>query len=260
MEYLPFQNFINTAPKQYIIPKGKHEVPDTEYRYVDDIEKILSSLNIETELNKLKSELFKIDESRHFLYVKLILEDLINTYFTIRKEISNIDENKDLQRKLMLEVYNAIIATIVLLNRMNINIPDDFITDYEKRDQTGIIIGALKMFGSQNKKPKPLNQNKPLNTMTSSQKEIIFLKLKETGYFIESNNNYQWTGSKALLAYFVDVASDILKLRPNNNRIPWKPFEQLFNITGLSSSRNEYKNKTGSLPDGYEKINSLFKE
>ncbi len=260
MEYLPFQNFIDAAPKQYIIPKGKHKVPDTEYRYVDGIEKILSSLNVETELNKLTSELFKIEESRHFLYVKLILEDLINTYFTIRKEISNIDENKDLQRKLMLEVYNTIIAIIVLLNRMNINIPDDFIADYEKRDQTGIIISALKMSGPQNKKPKSLSQNKLLNTMTSNQKEIIFSKLKETGYFIESNNNYQWTGSKALLAYFVDIASDRLGLRPSNNRIPWKPFEQLFNITGLSSSRNEYKNKTGSLPDGYGKINNLFKK
>ncbi|MDR1223408.1 MAG: hypothetical protein LBL07_11110 [Tannerella sp.] len=69
----------------------------------------------------------------------------------------------------------------------------------------------------------------------------------------------KWLKSKTLLAYFVDVANENLSLKDSGERRKIKPFETLFNERGLTGCINEYKNKTGQLPNGYRDIDKLFK-
>lgn len=75
------------------------------------------------------------------------------------------------------------------------------------------------------------------------------------------DNNYKWLKTKSLLAYFADKASEYLNLDKGEYdgkaKTSWKPFETLFNIKGLSGAKNDYQ-KTGTLPDGYKKVDELF--
>lgn len=87
--------------------------------------------------------------------------------------------------------------------------------------------------------------------------------------FIENTTDspLKWLKTKSLLAYFVDVANDKLELKKGEKR-QITPFENLFsiknksgafvNVTGITSTINEYKNKTGSLPENSEQIDELF--
>lgn len=72
---------------------------------------------------------------------------------------------------------------------------------------------------------------------------------------------YKWVKSKALLAYFADKASEYLGLckgeYDGKPKTSWKPFENLFSISGLSGAKRDYQ-KTGALPDGYSDVNKLF--
>lgn len=68
----------------------------------------------------------------------------------------------------------------------------------------------------------------------------------------------KWSRTKSLLAYFADVANDELNLKDSGGRMKIKPFETLFNVSGLSGCINEYKNKTGQKPQGYEDIDKIF--
>jgi hypothetical protein len=69
----------------------------------------------------------------------------------------------------------------------------------------------------------------------------------------------EWTGkSKSLLAYFIDKITDKYNLKHGEKRLI-KPFEIMFNVTGLTSAINEYGNKTGQKPIGYEIIDELLK-
>ena len=86
----------------------------------------------------------------------------------------------------------------------------------------------------------------------------ILNELKRLNY-IEKVEAYplKWLESKSLLAYFVDVANDKLNLKKGQKR-QIKLFEEMFNETGLTGCINEYKNKTGQLPQGYKDIDKLF--
>jgi hypothetical protein len=83
-------------------------------------------------------------------------------------------------------------------------------------------------------------------------------KLQKAG-FIENAANMplKWLKSNSLLAYFVDVANSKLNLKHGQKRLI-KPFETMFNVSGLAGCINEYKNKTGQYPQGYKEIDSLF--
>ena len=75
------------------------------------------------------------------------------------------------------------------------------------------------------------------------------------------DTNYRWKKSKALLAYFADLASEYLKLGKGEYdgkaKTSWKPFESLFGISGLSGAKRDYQ-KTGTLPEGYKDVDNLF--
>jgi len=89
----------------------------------------------------------------------------------------------------------------------------------------------------------------------------LFQKAIEAGLMSKTTSGYEWNKSKALCAYFADRASENLGLSKRQYdgraKISWKPFETLFNLTGLSTARNDYQ-KTGTLPNGSENVDSLF--
>ena len=101
------------------------------------------------------------------------------------------------------------------------------------------------------KLPDELNSDKAKNML----QEAINMGL--------CDDNYKWEKTKALLAYFGDMASEHLGLGKGeydgNAKTSWKPFERLFGVSGLSGAKRDYK-KTGTLPEGYKVVNSLFEK
>ena len=73
---------------------------------------------------------------------------------------------------------------------------------------------------------------------------------------------YHWKHSKVLLAYFADRASEYLQLskaeQDGKPKVFWKPFETLFQVSGLSGARNTYTNKTGILPQNHKIVDAIF--
>jgi len=103
----------------------------------------------------------------------------------------------------------------------------------------------------------------PTGTNTKEAQQIILpdnlLKSLQENGFIKNTIDMPltWLKSKSLLAYFVDVANDKLNLKHGQKRLI-KPFETMFNVSGLGGCINEYKNKTGQYPRGHKDIDSLF--
>lgn len=70
---------------------------------------------------------------------------------------------------------------------------------------------------------------------------------------------YRWTATGGLFGCFVDCASERLKVRSSNNRIPWSMFEKAFQcekttISTAKSAVNSYTMKGLNPPVGYEDI------
>ncbi len=112
----------------------------------------------------------------------------------------------------------------------------------------------------------PTNQTIENNLQTVIPKELesdqakqLFDKARSLGLL---DDDYQWKKSKALLAYFADKASIRLGLskaeQDGQPKIPWKPFETLFHISGLADAKNVYINKTGKLPIGHDIVDTVF--
>ena len=70
-------------------------------------------------------------------------------------------------------------------------------------------------------------------------------------------NPLTWQKTKALLAYFIEVACDKFNLKHGEKR-QIQPFEAMFNVTGITNAINDYK-KTGILPVGYKIIDNILK-
>jgi len=88
--------------------------------------------------------------------------------------------------------------------------------------------------------------------------DIILTALQKNGFIADATEiPSKWLKSKSLLAYFVDVANDKFNLKKGLKR-QIKPFETLFNVSGLGGSINDY-HKTGDLPIGHNDIDELFR-
>ena len=98
------------------------------------------------------------------------------------------------------------------------------------------------------------------NDNISNPKQVIIpveiLQALEQNCYI-TQEPLKWLKSKSLLAYFVDVANDELNLKKGERR-QIAPFEKMFNVSGLTGCINEYKNKTGQKPSGYNIIDDIF--
>ena len=85
--------------------------------------------------------------------------------------------------------------------------------------------------------------------------EIVWNDLEAEGLI--TINPLTWKKTKALLAYFVEVANDKFNLKHGEKR-QIRPFEIMFNKTGITSTINDYK-KTGDLPVGHEIVDKILK-
>jgi len=83
----------------------------------------------------------------------------------------------------------------------------------------------------------------------------ILQALEQNGCITQ--NPLQWLKSKSLLGYFAECMNDKYNLKHGQKRMI-KPFENMFGMSGLSGSINDYK-KTGDLPIGYEIIDNILK-
>lgn len=94
--------------------------------------------------------------------------------------------------------------------------------------------------------------------LNTEEAKKILAKAKELGLIDDS---FKWKRSKALLAYFADIASEHLKLGKGvyneRDKVSWKPFEKLFQIKGLAQSRKDYQN-IGTPPRGHKIVDDLF--
>lgn len=110
---------------------------------------------------------------------------------------------------------------------------------------------------------KPNGIPKELDT---EEARLLFKKLVDAGYMSKTDEGYKWKEGtrKKSIAYFADKASDYLKLnnavQGERMKTSWKPFEELFGISGLSGCKNEWLNKSGSLPKDYKIIDALFEQ
>ena len=109
---------------------------------------------------------------------------------------------------------------------------------------------------------KETNQN-PTTDCGKLPKELNTPKARELFGKISScekdGDLYKWTGSASLFGYFVDRTSDFLYIRPSNNRMPWKIYQQAFQISesSISTAKSAVKNYTHngkSEPEGFYEI------
>ena len=107
--------------------------------------------------------------------------------------------------------------------------------------------------------PKNEEKQMPVELQSKEAQQIIS---KAIGLGL-CDKEYHWQKSKFLLAYFADCASEYLNLsqaeQEGKKKTYWKPFETLFDVSGLATCKNTYTNKTGKLPSGHEVVESIFK-
>lgn len=122
------------------------------------------------------------------------------------------------------------------LNYCNINI-DEYIKEDSRRFflNLQILSALLSLKERKNDDRKKTKAEPTLPEWTKSEKgKELLKKVISDGYVIK--DTYKWDcskrGRKALLAYFIDRASDYLDLRPENDKIPWLSFSFLMNNSG----------------------------
>ena len=102
----------------------------------------------------------------------------------------------------------------------------------------------------------------PEKLNTPEAKEI-FSKAIEAGLVSKTTGGYHWNNTKALCAYFAELASEHLKLgkgiHSGKTKISWKPFEIIFNMDGLCQAKRDYQN-TGETPLGAEIVEKIFSD
>ncbi len=93
---------------------------------------------------------------------------------------------------------------------------------------------------------------------TPEAKEILD-KLIEDGFCIVNGQAYKWIGQANELAAFIDCSSTALKIRPSNNRVPWKLYKQMFNLSdkeikAAQDAKKDYDMERRSKPDKWNLI------
>lgn len=95
-----------------------------------------------------------------------------------------------------------------------------------------------------------------IEKLNTDRAKEIFGRIK---YCRQEGYLYKWTGTTALFGYMVDIVSDKLGIRPSNNRIPWRYFKSVFQMSDrdigtAKQAVNDYSQKELPKPEGYEDI------
>lgn len=112
---------------------------------------------------------------------------------------------------------------------------------------------------NQDGKPQQGSPELPKEIDTDKGRELI-RKAQEAGFISCDNGKFKWEESKVLLAYFAIKATEYLGLKKNHNSTArWKPFESLFNVSGLRGAKADFERyNTVFLPYHSEIIDALF--
>lgn len=79
-------------------------------------------------------------------------------------------------------------------------------------------------------------------------------RLEANGYCQKEGDGFKWLKSGALYGFMVDKASEMLFLRKENEKIPWRVFDDIFNVddkikNSARTSVHNYRNGS-SIPNG----------
>jgi hypothetical protein len=210
-------------------------------------------------------------------YQLVTADDLKNEFWSICTDLESINRFLDVMIVKFEEVnyrYDTDIKTIKdEYSGLNECVKDGIISDKEAdeifwnlhfiAERYNFIIEYIKeIYGtfrkmantaSTQRVPARTSQPQPMQSIIP---DNILTKLEKQGFI--TKEPLTWLGSKALLAYFVEIANDNLNLKHGEKR-QIKPFETMFNVSGIGGSINDYK-KTGDTPIGHEKIDKILKE
>ena len=214
--------------------------------------------DIYREITRFKFYLLEREKEDRSILLESVTNKLLYAYFLRRNKV-NKKNPKDRNRHLML-MYEMIITSIItnISWDLKIKYSEEFKKEWEARTDKGItVIDLLTMemphrFSANKKQPMP----KELDTKEARE---LFEKTVNLGYCKKDNSLYRWTATGGLFGCFVDCASERLKVRSSNNRIPWSMFEKAFQcekttISTAKSAVNSYTMKGLNPPVGYEDI------
>ena len=214
--------------------------------------------DIYREITRFKFYLLEREKEDRSILLESVTNKLLYAYFLRRNKV-NKKNPKDRNRHLML-MYEMIITSIItnISWDLKIEYSKEFKKEWEAMTDKGItVIYLLTM-----EMPHPFSANKkqtmPKELDTKEAREL-FGKTVNLGYCKKDNSLYRWTATGGLFGCFVDCASERLKVRSSNNRIPWSMFEKAFQcekttISTAKSAVNSYTMKGLNPPVGYEDI------
>jgi hypothetical protein len=214
--------------------------------------------DIYREITRFKFYLLEREKEDRSILLESVTNKLLYAYFLRRNKV-NKKNPKDRNRHLML-MYEMIITSIItnISWDLKIEYSKEFKKEWEARTDKGItVIYLLTM-----EMPHPFSANKkqtmPKELDTKEAREL-FGKTVNLGYCKKDNSLYRWTATGGVFGCFVDCASERLKVRSSNNRIPWSMFEKAFQcekttISTAKSAVNSYTMKGLNPPVGYEDI------
>lgn len=214
--------------------------------------------DIYREITRFKFYLLEREKEDRSILLESVTNKLLYAYFLRRNKV-NKKNPKDRNRHLML-MYEMIITSIItnISWDLKIKYSEEFKKEWKARTDKGItVIDLLTM-----EMPHPFSANKkqtmPKELDTKEAREL-FEKTVNLGYCKKDNSLYRWTATGGLFGCFVDCASERLKVRSSNNRIPWSMFEKAFQcekttISTAKSAVNSYTMKGLNPPVGYEDI------
>ena len=214
--------------------------------------------DIYREITRFKFYLLEREKDDRSILLESVTNKLLYAYFLRRNKV-NKKNPKDRNRHLML-MYEMIITSIItnISWDLKIEYSKEFKKEWEARTDKGItVIYLLTM-----EMPHPFSANKkqtmPKELDTKEAREL-FGKTVNLGYCKKDNSLYRWTATGGVFGCFVDCASERLKVRSSNNRIPWSMFEKAFQcekttISTAKSAVNSYTMKGLNPPVGYEDI------
>ena len=202
-------------------------------------------------IEQLKNDVFQVKHDTNAYICQQRQKDLPisnNLINSLKCLESNTEEQiKEVEKGLSINVYNDINTSSLRYDFSN----GVFIYYHE----INRLIHSIAMA-----KEKPTDTNATAKTAAQvTIPDYLLNEMQKRGYIEDkAAKPLKWLETKSLLAYFVDVANEELKLKKGDKR-QIRPFETMFNETGLIGCINEYKNKTGQLPHGYKEIDDLFK-
>lgn len=208
---------------------------------------------IEDETTRLKFYLMDRDRDDRIIVSTWVVEMLFYAYYEARSRI-NPKSSDDMNRSLMFLYERQIIAVFTrVLWALQIKLKDDFIREWELK--TEYFPFKILFEG----KPMPfvdgLERRAALPKELDTDEAKRWLQVAIDGGLL--NADYSTTGKtatkpqKALLA---EILSGKIGLE-----CKYKPFEELWNVRGLSKTRYKSREETGNVKGG-EAIENVFKD